>query len=157
MTTTLQKTRVDLAGLMRVLGEALYSTPHVAIRELVQNAHDSCTRRRIEGDAGFTPAVSVTSAPGKLIVTDNGAGLTLAEIHAYLATVGAGYTRTLRDEGKGSGLIGYFGLGFLSAFAVSEKIEVWTCSYKAPQSAHRFISRSGETYTVEAAEPRAVG
>jgi molecular chaperone HtpG len=157
MSTTLQKTRVDLAGLMRVLGEALYSTPHVAIRELVQNAHDSCSRRQIEDPSPFSPAITVTSTPGHLVITDNGAGLTLAEIHAYLATVGAGYTRTLRDAGKGDGLIGYFGLGFLSAFAVSEKIEVWTCSFQQPDQAHRFMSRSGETYSVEPAEPRPVG
>ena len=46
--TTLHKTRVDLEGLMKVLGDHLYSTPTVAIRELVQNAHDSCERRRLE-------------------------------------------------------------------------------------------------------------
>ena len=157
MNTSLQKTRVDLAGLMRVLGEALYSTPHVAIRELVQNAHDSCARRELEDNTAFEPAITLATSPGTLTITDNGAGLTLAEIHAYLATVGAGYTRTLRDGGKGEGLIGYFGLGFLSAFAVSDKIEVWTCSYQAPDLAHRFVSRSGETYTCEPAEPRAVG
>ena len=39
---------------MKVLGEHLYSSPNVAIRELVQNAHDSCTRRRLEHpDAPF--------------------------------------------------------------------------------------------------------
>lgn len=157
MTTNLQKTRVDLAGLMRVLGEALYSTPHVAIRELVQNGHDSCARRAIESEDAFRPAIAVTSTPGTLTITDNGAGLTLAEIHSYLATVGAGYTRTLRDAGQGEGLIGYFGLGFLSAFAVGEKVEVWTCSFREPNLAHRFISRSGETYTVDIAEPRPVG
>jgi molecular chaperone HtpG len=157
MTTSLQKTKVDFAGLMRVLGEALYSTPHVAIRELVQNAHDSCTRRSLEAADGFEPAIAVTATPGTLIITDNGAGLTVDEIHSYLATVGAGYTRTLRDKGAGDGLIGYFGLGFLSAFAVSERVEVWTCSYQAPEVAHKFVSRSGETYTVEVAERRPIG
>jgi molecular chaperone HtpG len=142
---------------MRVLGEALYSTPHVAIRELVQNAHDSCARRALESAEAFTPAITVTSTQNALYITDNGAGLTESEIHAYLATVGAGYTRTLRDAGKGEGMIGYFGLGFLSAFAVSEKVEVWTTSYQTPNLGHRFVSRSGETYTVEVAEPRPVG
>lgn len=157
MTASLQRTKVDFAGLMRVLGEALYSTPHVAIRELVQNAHDSCTRRLLEATDSFEPSITVTVAPGTLVITDNGAGLTAEEIHSYLATVGAGYTRTLRDQGAGEGLIGYFGLGFLSAFAVSERVEVWTCSYQEPQLAHRFISRSGETYTVEVAERRPIG
>jgi molecular chaperone HtpG len=157
VTGSLQKTKVDLTGLMRVLGEALYSTPHVAIRELIQNAHDSCSRRRIESPDGFEPAITVASSPETLVIGDNGAGLTDAEIHAYLATVGAGYTRSLRDQGLGDELIGFFGLGFLSAFAVSERVEVWTCSYKNPRVAHRFVSRSGETYTVDAAESRPVG
>lgn len=113
MTASLQKTKVDFAGLMRVLGEALYSTPHVAIRELVQNAYDSCTRRALEAADRFEPAIAVTVAPGVLTITDNGAGLTAEEIHSYLATVGAGYTRALREQGA-KGLIGYFGLGFLS-------------------------------------------
>src|SRR5262245_9329989 len=129
MTGSLQKTSVDLAGLMRVLGEALYSTPYVAIRELVQNAHDSCTRRRLETRDDFAAAISVKLSPGMLVIADNGAGLTDAEIRAYLATVGAGYTRTLRERGEGEELIGFFGLGFLSAFPISERVEVWTCSF----------------------------
>jgi molecular chaperone HtpG len=157
MTTTIRKTQVDLAGLMRVLGEALYSTPFVAIRELVQNAHDSCVRRKLEARDEFAPAISVRVTDDSLSFIDNGAGLTVDEIHAYLATVGTGYTRALRDQGAGEGLIGYFGLGFLSAFAVSDRVEVWTCSYRTPDQAHRFVSRSGETYSVERAESRPIG
>src|ERR1700733_5356764 len=44
----LQSTQVSLSGLLSVLGEHLYSTPNVVVRELVQNAHDSCMRRRLE-------------------------------------------------------------------------------------------------------------
>lgn len=141
---------------MRVLGEALYSTPFVAIRELVQNAHDSCTRRLLE-DAAFEPRIDVRFEGGYLIFTDNGAGLTEAEIHTYLATVGTGYTRTMRDQSDAQDLIGYFGLGFLSAFAVSEKVEFWTTSFKSPTLAYRFTSRSGESYAVQAAPSRPIG
>ena len=52
MASGIHATQVDLGGLMTVLGAHLYSTPAVAVRELVQNAHDSITRRRIE-DPGF--------------------------------------------------------------------------------------------------------
>lgn len=162
--TSLHRTQVDLSGLMRVLSEALYSTPFVAVRELVQNAHDSCTRRLAEApDADYQPDIEVRVEQGQLIVRDNGAGLTLDEIHSYLATVGTGYTRTMRERGDderhahNGELIGYFGLGFLSAFAVSDKVEFWSSSWRTPELAHRFISRSGETYTVEAAPTRAIG
>lgn len=42
------ETGVDLGGLLQVVAENLYSTPMVSVRELVQNAHDSVTRRRFE-------------------------------------------------------------------------------------------------------------
>jgi molecular chaperone HtpG len=155
----LERTKVDLAGLMKVLGESLYSTPNVAIRELVQNAHDSCHRRRIESDLAFEPRISVVAdaAAGTLSIEDNGAGLTRDEVERYLATVGAGYTRLLRERDAGAPLIGQFGLGFLSAFIVSERTEVWTCSFKEPDRAWLFSSRSGESYLVGEAEPRPVG
>jgi molecular chaperone HtpG len=159
----LHKTRVDLAGLMRVLGEHLYSTPTVALRELVQNAHDSCERRRLE-DASAAASVSrivVLANPHErtLAIEDTGAGLTDDEVERYLATVGSGYTRTLRDRDPeaSKGLIGYFGLGFLSAFVVAERVEVWTCSYQQPDRAWRFVSRDGQTYTLEHAPARPVG
>lgn len=159
MSTQLIKTGVDLGGLMRVLGEALYSTPHVVVRELVQNAHDSIVRRSVEDGDGPTPKIHVEADPkgNQLHIEDNGAGLTAEEVRAYLATVGSGRTRVLRDEGRGSGMIGYFGLGFLSAFVVAERTEVWTCSYQTPDSAWRFVSRGGETYTLEQATNRAIG
>jgi molecular chaperone HtpG len=157
---TLHKTRVDLEGLMKVLGDHLYSTPMVAVRELVQNAHDSCERRRIEAGEPFDAQIRVIADPtsNTLIIEDTGAGLTDDEIQRYLATVGAGYTRQLRhSESESSSLIGYFGLGFLSAFVVAERVEVWTCSFQQPQQAWRFISRDGQTYTLEPGLSRPVG
>lgn len=159
---TLHKTRVDLEGLMKVLGDHLYSTPMVAVRELVQNAHDSCERRRLEDREPFEASIRVLADPGKktLTIEDTGAGLTDDEIQRYLATVGAGYTRTLRQretEGQATSLIGYFGLGFLSAFVVSESAEVWTCSYQQPDQAWRFVSRDGQTYSLDEAPARPVG
>lgn len=156
----LKQTKVDLGGLMKVLGEHLYSSPNVAIRELVQNAHDSCVRRRLEQPEHATFAAKITVGTDPVARTlsfeDSGAGLTEEEIERHLATIGSGYTRTLRDQGH-EGLIGYFGLGFLSAFVVSERIEVWTCSYQEPERAWSFSSRSGHSYAVRPAPSRPVG
>ncbi|MEZ4450437.1 MAG: ATP-binding protein [Nannocystaceae bacterium] len=155
---TLKKTQVDLGGLMKVLGEHLYSSPTVAIRELVQNAHDSCVRRRLESPEPFAAEIVVRPDPeaGTLGFEDTGAGLTEAEIERYLATIGSGYTRVLREQGH-DGLIGMFGLGFLSAFVVSDRIEVWTCSVHEPERAWIFTSVSGQSYTVRPAPPRPIG
>ncbi len=158
--TALKQTKVDLSGLMMVLADHLYSTPAVALRELVQNAHDSCRRRQHEADSPLEPRirVQVDAAARTLSIEDSGAGLTADEIDRYLATVGSGYTRRLRESGSGGDdLIGYFGLGFLSAFVIAERVEVWTTSYTEPEVAWRFSSRSGQSYTLESAETRPVG
>ncbi|GBU10116.1 histidine kinase [Gammaproteobacteria bacterium] len=164
-------TNVDLSGLMSVLSRHLYSTPFVAVRELVQNAHDSIIRRRIE-DADFNTNMSDHSLHkiqisgnvnlGTLSITDCGAGLTLDEIHRYLATVGVGYTRTLREQninGKidDDGLIGMFGLGFLSAFVLAKTVTLTTTSYQSPDLAHEYQSSNGEKYTVKAVAAGIIG
>lgn len=145
-------TNVDLGGLLSVLGKHLYSTPLVAVRELIQNAHDSITRRRIEcPDWQETGKLQLDGDKlnGVLRITDNGSGLSEHEIHTFLATVGAGYTRTLRTQSDA--LIGMFGLGFLSAFVVAEQVTVTTTSYQEPGRTWRYQSSNGESYTVEPA------
>jgi molecular chaperone HtpG len=158
--TEFHTAQVDLAGLIRVLGDNLYSTPSVVVRELVQNAHDSITRRRLEAGSAPEARIVVSGDPdaGTLRVDDTGAGLTRDEIVKYLATVGAGYTRLLRASTNDPGLIGAFGLGFLSAYVVAERVTVVTTSYQDPSVGFRFQSRSGERYTIEEVEePRPVG
>ncbi len=140
---------------MTVLGGHLYSTPAVAVRELVQNAHDSITRRRLEDPDFDGGRIDVVGEAGSLIVRDDGAGMTREEIDLYLATVGVGYTRGLREQSQA--LIGQFGLGFLSAFIIGERTTVRTASYQAPDEAYEYTSTTGERYSVEACAPRAVG
>lgn len=150
MREELRQTEVDLGGLVSVLAAHLYSTPLVALRELVQNAHDSITRRRLEDPAAGTGRIVVRGdeKAGTVAVRDEGAGLTEEEIHAYLATVGTGYTRLLRDVTGSEDLIGAFGLGFLSAFAVADEVTVVTTSHRETDAGHRYHSVGGETYSV---------
>lgn len=152
---------VDLSGLMSVLGKHLYSTPTVALRELVQNAHDSILRRRLEqGDWQGEGRIEVVGDPqtNTISIIDTGAGLTEHEIHAYLATVGVGYTRGLRESGEDTGgLIGMFGLGFLSAFVLARRVIVRSTSYQQPQLGFCYQSSNAEQYSVEACAARPVG
>jgi molecular chaperone HtpG len=160
----MHQTSVDLGGLLTVVSEHLYSTPIVCVRELVQNAHDSITRRQFEDVDFDLPSaridVSVDEDAGILRITDTGAGLTEDEIHQFLATVGSGYTRRLREQietGDGSDLIGLFGIGFLSAFVVADVVSVITTSYKNPHITLRYRSTDGHTYEVDPHEPHAIG
>lgn len=79
-------TEVNLNGLIEVLSKHLYSTPVVAVRELVQNGHDAIVRRRIEQpDAPKDNAIRVVAdvAKSTITITDTGAGLTESEIHGF--------------------------------------------------------------------------
>ncbi|MFJ9840877.1 ATP-binding protein [Kitasatospora sp. NPDC101155] len=148
----LRTTEVDLGGLVNVLATHLYSTPLVALRELVQNAHDSHTRRLLEDpDGDHRPLIRVRADAARrtVAIEDTGAGLTEPEIHSYLATVGTGYTRMLRELTGNQELIGAFGLGFLSAFSVADEVTVTTTSHREPRLGHRYRSRGGEQYQVE--------
>lgn len=157
MDAQLHSIQVDFAGLLEVLGKNLYSTPVVAVRELVQNAHDSIIRRRLEGgdDGGDELCIRVEYTSQQLILSDDGAGLTHDEIVEYLATIGRGYTRELRREHESADLIGAFGLGFLTAYVVSDHVEVITRSHKEPEQTWRFSSRGGQQFTLSEHAQRA--
>ncbi len=151
-------TSVDMDGLLEVLGKNLYSTASVAIRELIQNAHDACERHKLEyGDKEFQIVLTCNFEDKTLTIQDNGSGLTRQEIIDYLATVGSGYTRVLRNQTDTQDMIGYFGLGFLSAYVVSQKVEVWTSSYQSPTESWYFSSMGGKRFVLDQASESSVG
>jgi HSP90 family molecular chaperone len=125
--------KVDVAGVIHIMGSALYSRPAAAIRELLQNAHDAIVRRE-KTDLGFLGRIDVFQdrEHGILAFEDNGVGLTAEEAEAYLGTLGVGITGLLKGEHPDSvaerngdtGLIGQFGIGLFSAFMVADEIEV---------------------------------
>jgi molecular chaperone HtpG len=132
--------QIYLPGLLKVLAESLYSTKKVAIRELIQNAHDSCIRRRVETrDALYEPRIDISIDPDARTVTikDNGAGLTADGVRTYLSTIGRSYTRQLGEDlsilspEQASQLIGQFGMGFLSAFLVASEVVLTTRNVEA--------------------------
>jgi len=159
MISELHKTKADIVGLIEILGKHLYSTPTVAIRELIQNSYDSCIRRQIEIQDPFEPKINVktNNSEGILIIEDNGAGLTKEEIINFIATIGSGYTRSLRENANNNELIGYFGLGFLTAYSIASRIELITTSYKEKDKGWKFISTTPERFNINECEAREVG
>lgn len=127
--------QVDFESLIKVLGENLYANPKAAIRELIQNANDSCVRRRAVEP--FLPGIHITAHRDErqLIVEDNGSGMVEADVIRYLASIGGGRTRIERqrlqtsDQQSAQMLIGQFGIGFLSSFVVADRVVVDTCAF----------------------------
>jgi molecular chaperone HtpG len=160
-----QRFNLHLPGLLKVLAEHLYTSRKVGVRELIQNAHDSCLRRKIEGNERYyAPRIDVTLDPARRVLTisDNGNGLTEEEIGTYLATIGRGYTRELRERlafdspEEAAALIGQFGLGFLSAFLLASEVTLLTRSLKGGP-ALRWSSAGDEHYEIGPGEHDEVG
>jgi molecular chaperone HtpG len=159
--------QIHLPGLLKVLAENLYSTPKVAIRELLQNAHDSCTRRIVEEkNSAFRPRVdvSIDSDEQTITIRDNGSGLTESEVIEYLSTIGRSYTRQLGETlsllspEMSEKLIGQFGLGFLSAFLIASEVTLTTRSMKPDSQTYQWHSQGDIHYDLKpVAEAEAVG
>lgn len=146
-----QNFQVDLAGLIHLLSDHLYSSDQVFIRELLQNAVDAISARRIL-EPEFTPLIRFSYFPHTHIlrVQDNGIGLTAEEVAQFLSSIGASSKRGLAD--KRSSFIGQFGIGLLSCFMVSEQIELQTQSiFGGP--AFTWVGKDNGTYSTEEQAP----
>lgn len=144
--------QVDLRGMIRVLSESLYTTPRVFVRELLQNASDAIAARTALGQPfaarirfELTPPSRET--PATLTIADTGVGLTEAEVHRFLATIGSSSKR-LADGRASQDFIGAFGIGLLSCFMVADEIVVLTQSAKPNEPACEWRGRSDGTYTL---------
>jgi molecular chaperone HtpG len=160
-----QRFNLHLPGLLKVLAEHLYSSKKVGIRELIQNAHDSCVRRKIEADEPhYRPRIDVRLDAKRrtLAIADNGHGLTEEEIGTYLSTIGRGYTRELRERlalcspAEAAELIGQFGLGFLSAFLLASEVSLTTRSFQGGPALH-WSSTGDEHYDLGPGQREQVG
>jgi HSP90 family molecular chaperone len=127
--------KVDVAGIIDIMGTSLYSRSDTPIRELIQNAHDAVVRRRRK-ELSYVGRIDIEqdSAAHTLRFSDDGIGLTLAEAETYLSTLGLGVTGLLKKgqllslppelAANGDGLIGQFGIGLLSAFMLADRVAV---------------------------------
>ena len=129
----------DTGKILNIVINSLYSQREIFLRELISNASDAINKRKLEtlnaGEANNTFDGAITIAIDKkartIKISDNGIGLTSDEMIATLGTIASSGTKAFVDsiEGDEQGdiggqLIGQFGVGFYSAFMVSEKITV---------------------------------
>lgn len=142
--------QVNLSGIIDLLANHLYSSPQVYLRELLQNGVDAIRARSdressFRGRIAIEVVVSESESAATLVIEDNGIGLTLEEIHRFLATIGQS---SKRDELAASRqeFIGQFGIGLLSGFLVSDEIVVITRSARVDAPAYEWKGRSDGTY-----------
>ncbi|MFI2426682.1 HSP90 family protein [Streptomyces sp. NPDC018955] len=143
--------QVDLRGLVDLLSHHLYSSPRVYLRELLQNAVDALTARHALEPAAPADAFGVRLyADGTVVcVEDDGVGLTEADVHTFLATIGRSSKRAERIAEQRGDFIGQFGIGLLSCFLVADEIHVLSRSARTPDApAVEWRGRGDGSYTV---------
>ncbi|MBF6415163.1 HSP90 family protein [Nocardia cyriacigeorgica] len=144
--------QVDLRGIVDLLSHHLYSSPRVYLRELLQNAVDAVTARTALDPTAPT-AIRLHLDGNGLHITDPGIGLTEADVHRFLATIGRSSKRD-DIEGARREFLGQFGIGLLACFTVAESIRVRTRSaadIDAPPV--EWIAEADGTYSLRALEP----
>ena len=168
--------QAEVKQLLHLMIHSLYSNREIFLRELVSNASDACDKLRFEAlengglfedDAELKIRVAYDKAARTLTVSDNGIGMSRAEVVTNLGTIAKSGTKEFfgkltGDQKKDAHLIGQFGVGFYSAFIVADKVTVRTrrAGLAAAEGVQWTCAMTGETageYTVEPIEKAARG
>ena len=147
---------------LRLLAYHLFGdSPAVALRELVQNAHDAVLMRAAT-DAGpkdgWGVRITLDEPQRQITLLDTGVGMTAKDIVDSLTCLGVGgkgqdkleeLRRTVKNPEMLRNVAGYFGFGFIAAMMVSKKVEIWTHAADAPPVYCRFDEGEGAGFYEE--------
>jgi molecular chaperone HtpG len=169
------KTKVfqtETKQLLKLMIHSLYSNKEIFIRELVSNASDALDKLRfnaladeslLDDKSDFGISVNVIPADNKIVISDNGIGMSEAEVIENIGTIARSGTASFLgnltgDKKKDSNLIGQFGVGFYSVFMVADKVEVLTRpANSSPDEATLWTSSGEESYQLKTSEKESRG
>ena len=155
--------RVETENIFPIIKKFLYSDHEIFLRELVSNAVDASQKIKTLASIGEAKGelgelridVTLDAKEKTLTIADRGVGMSKEEVDKYLNQVAFSGAEEFLHKYKDANIIGHFGLGFYSAFMVSEKVEVLTQSYN-DEAATVYWSCDGspefELYEVEKKE-----
>ncbi|MBK9629603.1 MAG: molecular chaperone HtpG [Saprospiraceae bacterium] len=155
------KISVQTENIFPIIKKFLYSEQEIFLRELISNAIDATSKIKVlanRGDAkGELGNINIEIIPNKenktLTIRDRGIGMDADEVNRYLNQVAFSSAQEYLDKYKDElNIIGHFGLGFYSAFMVSDKVDVLTKSYKTEAKAVRWTCTGDTDYTIEEIE-----
>ena len=128
--------KTETKRLLDMMINSIYTHKEIFLRELISNASDAIDKlyyKSLTDDSikinkkDFKIEISVDENNRTLKITDNGIGMNLEELETNLGTIaksGSGVFKEENEHKKDIDIIGQFGVGFYSAFMVSDKIEV---------------------------------
>lgn len=155
------KIGVTTENIFPIIKKFLYSDHEIFLRELVSNAMDASQKMKklaslgeFKGELGDLKVnISLDSKKKTLTVSDRGIGMTEEEIDKYINQIAFSSAEEFINKFKDqTAIIGKFGLGFYSAFMVSEKVEIITKSYKDGAKAIKWSCDGSPEYSIEEVE-----
>jgi molecular chaperone HtpG len=156
--------KTEVQQLLNLIINSLYSNKEIFLRELISNASDAIDKLRfkaqtdaelLEDDAELRIKITADGIRRTLEVADNGIGMTYDEVLENIGTIAQSGTAAFLEameaaqekNGLSPELIGQFGVGFYSAFMVSDKVTIETRSVDA-DSGVRWESTGDGSFTI---------
>jgi molecular chaperone HtpG len=155
--------QVQTENIFPIIKKFLYSDHDIFLRELISNAVDASQKLKTLSSIGEAKGefgdlfieVKLDEANKTITISDRGIGMSAAEVEKYLNQVAFSGAEEFVKKYKGqneNAIIGKFGLGFYSAFMVSDKVEVFSKSFKEDAPAVRWECDGSPEYMLEETE-----
>ncbi len=161
--------KAESKRLLDLMINSIYTHKEIFLREIISNASDACdklcyqalTDSAVGMDRGdFKIEITVDKDARTLTVSDNGIGMDKADLENNLGIIASSgsykFKQELGDDAKDTDVIGQFGVGFYSAFMVSDQITVATRKYGA-ESGYKWQSSGADGYTIAECEKETAG
>ena len=161
---------INSDNIFPVIKKWLYSDHDIFFRELISNGCDAITKLKkldmmgeYELPANYKPQIQVEVSPEDktVTITDNGLGMTADEVEEYINQIAfsgaTDFISKYKDKTNEDQIIGHFGLGFYSAFMVSDSVDIDTLSYKEGATAVHWECDGGTEFDMEDGDKKEVG
>lgn len=160
--------KAESKRLLDLMINSIYTNKEIFLRELISNASDaidklyyrSLTDKSVNTNrADLNIKIDIDKDNRNLIISDNGCGMTESELENNLGTIAKSGSLAFKEENEKKediDIIGQFGVGFYSAFMVSDKVIVESKSIDSDK-AYCWTSEGAEGYTIEPCEKEDVG
>ncbi|MBQ7646860.1 MAG: ATP-binding protein, partial [Clostridia bacterium] len=159
----MKKFKTESQKILDMMINSIYTHKEIFIREILSNASDAIDKlyykSLTDGISGlsredFAIEIKADKEARTLTVTDNGIGMTAEELDSNLGVIaksGSQDFKNNKEKKEDINIIGQFGVGFYSAFMVSDKVEVISKAYGSDE-ANKWTSNGSAGYEIAPAE-----
>jgi len=160
--------KAESKRLLDLMINSIYTNKEIFLRELISNASDAIDKLYYKSltDSNiklkredFKIKIDIDKDKKTIVITDNGIGMNKDELETNLGTIAKSGSLAFKEENEKKedvDIIGQFGVGFYSAFMVSESVKVESKAY-GEEKAYSWFSKGVEGYQIEECSKEDVG